>query len=516
MQDIAEGSVLLRLPRTATIAACETDECTWMPPAAQESSPVLRVALALLREQSRPDGSEWAPYLSSLPCSYNTLEQWTPSELAALRGTRVYDQLAGLREPSSGELVDAARVMWRKSVAPITEEAPHLWPDATLESFLSACAAVRSRGFYDDAEGGGGPYMLPAIDLLNHSRRGTATSLTVERDVPEIPGGGGEGGLVFSMVAERDITQGEELTHSYDDLDDAQLLLTYGFVSIEGEDALPASARIPLSLLIAGCGAVRDRQRAMLAASSRRHKEKKKRKQEKAFVASWDLGDAWEAKEAACTRLLQPHGGQVAVSVEDALPDELATVMQLMLMPAEDFESLLQDDSDDEDEADEPDGGDAKEEEADANATKERSAGAVEAAEGKLREVGARAATSGEASASAAVDAAAAPEAAASERRPPLLDTSPLDDEPEFAAVVVEALMKAVELAEARYEGAVQAAAPSVEAATGSNADSSSDSPSKFHAQRLAAAAVLRGGELRALRATKRAALQLLYESCGD
>ena len=56
-----------------------------------------------------------------------------------------------------------------------------LWPDASLGGFLHACAAVRTRGFFDAAAGGGGPYMLPAIDMLNHARDGTATSLSVER-----------------------------------------------------------------------------------------------------------------------------------------------------------------------------------------------------------------------------------------------------------------------------------------------------------------------------------------------
>ena len=110
--------------------------------------------------------------------------------------------------------------------------APELWPGASLARFLNACAAVRTRGFFDAAEGGGGPYLLPAIDMLNHARKGIATSLVVERrsgvDISgksggerggggrggsdgggERGGGGGDGGggdggdttLIFSMHA---------------------------------------------------------------------------------------------------------------------------------------------------------------------------------------------------------------------------------------------------------------------------------------------------------------------------
>ena len=94
--------------------------------------------------------------------------------------------------------------------------------------------------------------MLPAIDMLNHSRARTATSLIVERLEHNSTADGsvdscadskdhgsasgtstgsqsahGDGGkrsrelLIFSMSAERDIEPGEEVLHVYDDLDAA-------------------------------------------------------------------------------------------------------------------------------------------------------------------------------------------------------------------------------------------------------------------------------------------------------
>mgnify|MGYP001179887381 CR=1 FL=1 len=202
---IAKGETLLKLPRSAVLTACEGgSECDWMPTGAREASPILRVALFMLREEAQGEHSAWAPYLRTLPTAYDTLEHWEQSELAALKGTSVYDELAGLRD-SAGDLVGPARVMWEKSVRPVVAAAPEHWPDSSLASFLRACAAVRTRGFYDSADGGGGPYMLPAIDMLNHAREGTSTSLSVER---------GDGVLVFSMEAERDIEVGEEITHT--------------------------------------------------------------------------------------------------------------------------------------------------------------------------------------------------------------------------------------------------------------------------------------------------------------
>jgi hypothetical protein len=311
VRPIAKGEMLLHLPTQASITACDnSDECCgWMPAAARQASPVLRTALYLMREQSRGADSPWATYLASLPSAYSTLEHWTKAELAELEGTCVYDEISTLRD-ESGELIGPARVLWEKSIAPMVHAEPALWPDASFTSFLNACAAVRTRGFFDTADGGtGGPFMLPAVDMLNHACTATATTLTVERL---------GGARVFSMEAERDIEAGEEVVHVYDQLDSSQLLLTYGFVASEGEGALPATARLPLPLLLEACEAVRTDGRL-----------------------GWDASDGWDAKVEACTRLLAPHGGQVGVSVSEPLPDALVTVALLLLVPREDFEDLL-------------------------------------------------------------------------------------------------------------------------------------------------------------------------------
>eukprot|EP00966_Prymnesium_polylepis_P116205 2686201-Prymnesium_polylepis.1 len=180
---IARGQLLVSLPRDAVLTACDDGAAAseWMPKRAREASPILRTALCLLREQALGTRSTWASYLATLPAEYDTLENWSQAELAALRGTSVHDELAGLRDARTGDLVGPARVLWEKSIAPLVEASPELWPDASMGAFLHACASVRTRGFYDTAAGGGGPYMLPAIDMLNHAREGTATSLVVER-----------------------------------------------------------------------------------------------------------------------------------------------------------------------------------------------------------------------------------------------------------------------------------------------------------------------------------------------
>uniref|UniRef100_A0A7S3X245 SET domain-containing protein n=1 Tax=Emiliania huxleyi TaxID=2903 RepID=A0A7S3X245_EMIHU len=186
---IRKGELLLAVPRSAVVCACEESDSSsrWLPAEARAMSPMVRTALVLMREEALGDASSWAPYLSLLPRSYDTLENWSPVEIERLRGTAVYDHLAGLRD-ASGDLVGAARLVYDKQIGRVVREHPDLWPDPSLGAFLRACAAVRTRGFHDAGAAGCGPYMLPAIDMLNHARAGTATALLVERPPPGVVG----------------------------------------------------------------------------------------------------------------------------------------------------------------------------------------------------------------------------------------------------------------------------------------------------------------------------------------
>jgi len=400
------------------------------------------------------------------------------NELALLSGTGVYDEIAKLRDPS-GDLIGATRVLWDKSIAPIVERHSGLWPNCSLEAFLRTCAAVRTRGFFDTAEGGGGPYMLPAIDLLNHSRANTCTGLVVERsksraafdmdgakeaDIPQRKAAklsswaddDESQSIVFSMHADRDLSAGEELLHTYDDFDNSSLLLSYGYVAPCTEAPLAPTARIKVEVLLEACAAVRDARHAAV------------------FGPPWDLRIAWADREKAGRAVLATYEGVVAVSEEEPLPDALVTVPQLLLMPFEDFAELCLDASNGDHNVEAPSA--STEGGCDSNAHCELQI---------------------------ASDAANRTEPTRAICRPPLLDASAVEDEPEFAALIVEALIRAIDVTRQRY--------PSVVAA-----------PADCDTRRVRAAETLRAGELAALEATRRCVLKLLAgpsslsESSGD
>ena len=99
---------------------------------------------------------------------------------------------------------------------------------------------------------------------------------------------------------------GGHSSRRYDHFDNAQLLLTYGFVASEGEGALPATARLPFSVLENACAAVRDASAAGREAGAPSGRG-----------LPWDVAEGWAERAAACTRLLAPHCGVMSVSAAE-------------------------------------------------------------------------------------------------------------------------------------------------------------------------------------------------------
>ena len=232
----------------------------------------------------------------------------------------------------------------------------------------------------------------------------------------------------------------------------------------------------------------------------------------------WAACEGWEAKVAACSRLLAPHGGTVGVSEGEPLPEALLTVALLLLMPCEDFAALLRGDDDDSDDDDDGDGNDG---DGGGNAGQEGKGG-KEGMKGKGGD--SRAGTTEGGAAGGAEDGAAG--GAAGEggvARVPMLDSSVLEGEPLLAAAVVQAIVGAVAAAEKRYPAEPTAAPSAVEGAAGAAGVVSAagaagavgvaaEEVPGTRARRLVMARTMVCGELAALGATRRAALKLLVE----
>ena len=221
-----------------------------------------------------------------------------------LKGTSVYEGAREERREGGG-----IRERWEEKVKAI---AVGYDEKITFEVFSAAVSAVVTRGFNSPSPTGGspeGPYLLPLVDLLNHSSLSPSTVLT-------------RTATGFSMTATRAIPAGTEVTHSYGPFDNSSLLKTYGFVTPDPPLCSPVA--FPLSSLLAALSSVAERFSRLPSRTSDEE--------------TWDPKESWPAKVEWLERM---HGGGVEVTMEGGVTDELVTVVAAVMVSGEAFEEIF-------------------------------------------------------------------------------------------------------------------------------------------------------------------------------
>ena len=155
------------------------------------------------------DKDNWKPYLDSLPKTFETLFQWSDTEIKTfLKGTTLGTMV--MADRTSGSMT----AQYQTAVRPVLAELgllSSLEQEDEMTAFQNACMCISTRGFHysskDDQESSSimsypGHFLLPIIDLLNHNPAKKCTTLQYSDGF-------------FCMIAERPIAQGEEIFHSY-------------------------------------------------------------------------------------------------------------------------------------------------------------------------------------------------------------------------------------------------------------------------------------------------------------
>lgn len=181
-------------------------------------------------------------YTLSLPLSYETILSeicWPNSKVKNYLGGTTLGKMI-LQDRTSSTL----KTRFEKRVKPYLivnnlvgdGESNSKTDDELFKVFEMACACVSTRGFHlrdnvdeKSSRDKKGPFLLPFIDLLNHTSNPKDKCTTLRRQtVNSDPVGEKD---FFLMSAERDISGGEEILHSYGStLSSGQLLQTFGFV----------------------------------------------------------------------------------------------------------------------------------------------------------------------------------------------------------------------------------------------------------------------------------------------
>eukprot|EP00775_Hariotina_reticulata_P004804 gene4805-5052_t len=194
----------------------------------------------LMGELAQEATSRYAPYFKTLPHSTDCLMNWSPKEQALLTGTSL-----------GAERQQHIQDVFQRDILPLLQEQPDLFPPSclTYEHFRRAADLVQTRAFHMKAdnwvtgtsqESTDELYLIPAIDMLNHSTDSAQrnTSLALVRGETSITLANGEQKNFkdfFSMKAERDIPAGCEVLHTY-----GQVLCRVAFAGQQLQGAEPS------------------------------------------------------------------------------------------------------------------------------------------------------------------------------------------------------------------------------------------------------------------------------------
>ncbi|ESL06172.1 hypothetical protein TRSC58_06157 [Trypanosoma rangeli SC58] len=257
---LSAGSVIASCP-FATCISPYTEHATFESPCVKAlvemhlTDNVLFVVMRLMAEAVRPL-SPWMPWLKACPRMSNHFFDMTvagpvfgmtastdagaaPTTASLLSWTGLSQQL---REVNVEARWGAAQEVIRRY--------PEYWPQksATFELFCECLAQVFSRNFHrEEIAGREGPYLLPCLDIINHS---TTANTTLE-----IRGGGRKHPMEFCVVAARELCRGEQVFCSYGRIGASRFAVEFQFIteSITREDVLRFSvdviAEMALSLI---------------------------------------------------------------------------------------------------------------------------------------------------------------------------------------------------------------------------------------------------------------------------
>jgi len=203
-----------------------------------------RAALLLLHERSLGNASQWAPYLSQLPVSYDLLSSWTDAQLSELRCFELEEKAKAQRRENEVAFEttrhflteDRAQNAYGSSLLTYRDIE---WGLDTVRSrsFLGAYPVGGAGGrdederFEDSGETADAAYppatlILPLLDAFNHhSERGGATSVHFDARAKQ-----------FTLRATRDMHVGDEATISYGARANDYLLLRFGFCVFGSKD----------------------------------------------------------------------------------------------------------------------------------------------------------------------------------------------------------------------------------------------------------------------------------------
>lgn len=224
LKTIEADSVVLEIPRPLFLTTSDTvrnhpelvkvfsDYTVW---STISQMPDSILALRLLFEKHSAMNSPWKPWIEVLPKRYNSTIFWTNRELDLIRGTNLHQITVILKQQLESEYATLFKQILAKRFPLIFK--PSLY---TQEEYFWAMATVHSRATDGHVDGGDQRYIVPFMDMANHSFEAQCSHKFDSASNS------------FRFVAKGGIAQDEQVFINYGPMGNAKLLQVYGFTCI--------------------------------------------------------------------------------------------------------------------------------------------------------------------------------------------------------------------------------------------------------------------------------------------
>ncbi|KAK9480564.1 hypothetical protein V1514DRAFT_325747 [Lipomyces japonicus] len=173
-------------------------------------SPTIAIRLFLVSQKLLKSESKWAPYIKSLPESFDTPLYYSQKELQLLQGTNLIGD------------VELRKQIWLKEWELAIGELPKRFnrDEFTPDLYLWACTVLTSRSFpsniiFNTANKESYPVLVPLVDSLNHYPSTPIIWTSAEGK--------------FTLSTGANVDKGQELFNNYGPKGNEELLMGYGF-----------------------------------------------------------------------------------------------------------------------------------------------------------------------------------------------------------------------------------------------------------------------------------------------
>ncbi|OWZ22715.1 hypothetical protein PHMEG_0002539 [Phytophthora megakarya] len=222
IEALTSGQVTLRVPSKLTMnveSAAESDLAPVLEKYPQIPDDEV-LALHLMHERSKGEESFFAPFIASMPTTFDLPVFWTDTELSELKGTNVLLLTQLMQQQLQRDFDNIHQA--------VTEDFPEIFaalPTLTVQDYTWAMSVIWSRAF---GVSKGKKYLrvlCPAMDMFNHD-------VSLRNPLDDFVSFDQEKQMMTHHVP-NEVPTGSPLHISYGQYSNAKLLYSYGFVAHE-------------------------------------------------------------------------------------------------------------------------------------------------------------------------------------------------------------------------------------------------------------------------------------------